>query len=70
MPRPPFEPEPDQQRLLDVLHRLALRRAADDEKLTTFILAADKAGVPIQVIAEVADVDRHTVYRRLGRPAR
>jgi len=63
-------PTADQNRILLVLERLAARRAADDEKLTQFIAAADVAEVPIQVIAEAAGVDRHTVYKRLGRPLR
>ncbi len=68
MPRPVFAPNARQRRILDALGRLAARRAADDAKLTELVAAADSLGVPILVIAENAEVERKTVYRRLGRP--
>ncbi len=70
MPRPAFAPDTAQRRILDALAKLAARRAADDAKLTELVEQADAAGVPIAVIAESADVERKTVYRRLGRPMR
>jgi hypothetical protein len=70
MPRPVFTPDATQRRILAALARLAARRADDDAKLTELIEQADVAGVPIAVIAENADVERKTVYRRLGRPMR
>jgi hypothetical protein len=70
MARPPFAPDADQRRILDALTRLAERRAADDAKLTQLIEQATAAGIPVLAIAEHANVERHTVYRRLGRPMR
>lgn len=70
MPRPVFAPDAQQRRTLDALARLAVRREADDAKLTELIAAADAQGIPILAIAESAAVERKTVYRRLGRPMR
>lgn len=70
MPRPAFAPDAAQRRILDALARLAERRATDDAKLTELVAEADAAGIPVLTIAESADVERKTVYRRLGRPMR
>lgn len=70
MPRPAFAPDTAQRRLLDALARLAERRTADDAELTDLITKADAAGIPILTIADKAEVERKTVYRRLGRPMR
>jgi transcriptional regulator of acetoin/glycerol metabolism len=68
MPRPTFTPDDEQRRTLQALARLARRRAKDDEELTRLIAQADSQGIPVAAIAERADVERKTVYRRLGRP--
>lgn len=70
MPRPAFTPNKQQQRILTALERLAQRRAHDEEMLTQFLTEAAELGIPIAVMAESADVERKTVYRRLGHPMR
>jgi hypothetical protein len=70
MPRPAFIPDATQRRILTALARLAARRSEDEQKLTELVEQADAAGVPIAAIAQSANVERKTVYRRLGRPMR
>ncbi len=68
MPRPAFVPDAKQRRILTALARLAVRRAHDEEMLTQFLTEAAELGIPVAVMAESADVERKTVYRRLGHP--
>jgi hypothetical protein len=70
MARPSFAPDAAQQRILAALAELATQRAADEARLTDLLRQAEAAGIPILTIAESADVERKTVYRRLGRPMR
>lgn len=68
MPRPPFIADASQRRVLNELIRNAQRRAEEDEKLSALIARAAELKVPIAVIAAAAEVERKTVYRRLGHP--
>lgn len=70
MPRPPFSPDERQRPVLDGLARLAARRAKLDEQIDALIDEANGLEVPISVIAEKADMERKTVYRKLGRSMR
>lgn len=67
MPRPAFAPDPDQRRILGALSRNATRRAEADTHFTQLVEQADAAGIPILLIADRAQVQRKTIYARLGR---
>lgn len=66
MPRPPFIADAPQRRVLRDLIRNAQRRAQEDARLTELLTQANELGIPIAVIAAAAEVERKTVYRRLG----
>lgn len=68
MPRPPFIADANQRRVLNELIRNAKRRADEDARFTRLLEQASELGIPIAVIAGAAEVERKTVYRRLGHP--
>lgn len=68
MPRPPFEPDDNQKRILDALKRLAEQRQLLDEQTDGFIVEAGRRKIPIDWIAKAANYTRKTVYRHLGKP--
>ncbi|GGN39194.1 AcrR family transcriptional regulator [Actinoplanes campanulatus] len=68
MPRPPFEPDDEQQKVLLALVNLAAQRQAIEEQIDRLIVEAGRLRVPINRIAEAADLARKTIYRHLGKP--
>jgi hypothetical protein len=68
VPRPPFEPDEQQQKVLLALAHLAEQRRIIDEQTDKLIAEANRLKVPIDWIAKVARVARKTVYRHLGNP--
>jgi hypothetical protein len=68
MARPPFSADKHQRRLLEELMRNAKQRADEDARLTALLAEAHELAIPIAVMAAAAEVERKTVYRRLGHP--
>lgn len=68
MPRPTWEPTPEQKKLIRALRRsIAKTRAAQAEQLRV-AAECDAGGIPIVHLATELGVERKTVYRLLGRP--
>jgi hypothetical protein len=68
VPRPPFEPDEDQQKVLLALANLAAQRQVIDEQTDKLIARAKELAIPIDHIATAAKRTRKTVYRHLGKP--
>lgn len=67
MPRTPFRPNADQQQALDLLARLARRRARLDQETNAALRAAAALKVPKSAIAEAHGADWETIARRLAK---
>ncbi len=75
MPRPPFEPNSEQQKVIRSIENLAEQRrlitaqlGEIDAQTDKLIAEAEQLEVPKKRIAEAAKRTRKTVYRHLGKP--
>jgi AcrR family transcriptional regulator len=68
VPRPPFEPDDQQQKVLRALASLAEQRRIIDTETDKLMAEAERLNIPIDRIAKEVKVTRKTVYRHLGKP--